>query len=107
MANQNDPLILEALWPGGETAVDQIAPAARPHSLEGRTVAFLWNSMFRGDEIFPMIERALVQRFTGMRFVHAEALGAIFGGDEHAVLQRLPKRLKDLGVDAAICGMGC
>ena len=107
LANDHIGAALEALWPGGERAVAQISPAARPPSLDGRTVAFLWNSMFRGDEICPMIERALMQRFPGVRIIQADTLGPIFGGHEHAVLERLPGRLGELGVDAVVCGMGC
>lgn len=99
--------ILEALWPGGPSAVPPIAPAARPSVLEGRTVGFLWNGMFRGDEIFPLLERALVSLAPGARFLPPDAFGPIFGGDEHAVLDRLPARLRELGVDAVVCGVGC
>jgi hypothetical protein len=99
--------VFEALWPGGAAAVPRIVPAPRPPTLVGRTVGFLWNSMFRGEEIFPLIERALTERHGEMRFVRPEAFGAIFGGDEHAVLEQLPERLRELGVDAVVCGMGC
>jgi hypothetical protein len=45
--------------------------------------------MFRGDEIFPLLERALVSLAPGARFLPPDAFGPIFGGDEHAVLDRL------------------
>ena len=96
----------EALWPGGESAVPPVSPAPRSDSLAAKRVAFLWDHMFRGDEIFPMLEAKLREDFPEVDFVSYEALGSTFGGDEHAVLAALPERLESLGVDAVISGIG-
>ena len=104
MTPQTEPL--SALWPGGESAVAPIEPAPRPASLSTRRVGFLWNHMFRGEEIFPLLERMLEAEFEGVEFVGFDAFGSTFGGDEHAVLNALPSRLGDLGVDAVISGIG-
>jgi len=106
----SDPTATEefaALWPGGALAVPTAAPAPRPESLAGKTVAFLWDDMFRGDEIFPLLERAIDTAFDDVRFVGHDAFGSTFGGDEHAVLDALPERLRAYGVDAVISGVGC
>lgn len=95
------------LWPGGALAVPAVAPAPRPESLAGKTVAFLWDDMFRGDEIFPHLQRAIGAAFDDVRFVGHAAFGSTFGGDEHAVLEALPERLRSHGVDAVISGVGC
>ena len=97
---------LSALWPGGDSAVAPIAPAPRPAGLDARRVGFLWNHMFRGEEIFPLIARQLEGEFEGVEFVGFDAFGSTFGGDEHAVVKALPSRLRDLGVDAVISGVG-
>ena len=47
----------EAVWPRGAKAAGAKQLAKRLDTLEGKTVAFLWDYMFRGDEIFPLIER--------------------------------------------------
>lgn len=96
-----------ALWPGGALAVPQVPAATRPESLSGKTVAFVWDHMFRGEEIFPVLQDELSARYPGVRFVGYEAFGSTFGGDEHAVLQALPQRLAEHKVDAAISGVGC
>lgn len=96
-----------ALWPGGALAVPQVAPAPRPAGLDGRTVAFVWDYMFRGDEIFPVLQAALAARYPTARFVGHDAFGSSFGGDEHAMLAALPARLAEFGVDAVVSGVGC
>lgn len=96
-----------ALWPGGALAVPTVEPAPRPAALDGKTVAFIWDDMFRGDEIFPILERAIDAAFEDVRFVGHDAFGSTFGGDEHAVLASLPDRLREHGVDAVVSGVGC
>ena len=98
--------LLSALWPGGDSAVAPIEPAARPESLSARRVGFLWNHVFRGEEIFPLLARQLEAEFEGVEFVDFDEFGSTFGGDEHAVVEALPARLGELGVDAVISGVG-
>ena len=95
------------LWPGGAGAVPSAPPARRPNSLEGKRIALLWDYMFRGEEIFPVLQEALRAEYPGVEFVGYESFGSTFGGDEHAVLEALPEKLKSLRVDAAISGIGC
>lgn len=95
------------LCPQGPSAVPEIPLAPRPPTLSQRRVAFVWDFMFRGDEIFPMIAEALTSEFGDMEFVSPETFGSTFGGDEHAVLDELPSKLAGLGVDAVIGGVGC
>ena len=94
-------------WPRGTRTVTSQPISPRLESLEGRTVAFLWDYLFRGDEIFPMIEQGLSERFPGVRFIGYDTFGSTHGEDEHAILAGLPDRLRELGVDAVVSGMGC
>ena len=95
------------LWPRGERTAARQPLAPRLASLEGKTVAFLWDYLFRGEEIFPMLEQALSERFPGLRFIGYEEFGSTHGDDEHRILAELPARLKALKVDAVVSGMGC
>ncbi len=63
--------------------------------------------MFRGEEIFPVIEAEIRARHPDTRFIGWKAFGSIFGEDEHRVLAELPARLTAEGVDAVVCGVGC
>ncbi|GAB2186229.1 hypothetical protein LAB1_35380 [Roseibium sp. LAB1] len=110
MMNQVTPAhtsVYATLWPGGETAVPTFSPAKRPKNLDGLTVAFVWDYVFRGDEIFPILQEALTEAFPAMKFVSYDRFGNTFGGDEHGVLKRLPDNLAANGIDVAISGVGC
>ncbi len=94
-------------WPRGAKTNKAKPLAPRVTSLEGKTVAFLWDYLFRGDEIFPIVQRELSARFPGMRFIGYAEFGSTHGEDEREILASLPERLKTLGVDAVVSGMGC
>ena len=94
-------------WPRGERTLDVRPVSPRLDSLDGKTVAFVWDYLFRGDEIFEILKRELAPRHPGIRFVDYEAFGSTHGGDEHEVLAALPGKLRDLKVDAVVSGMGC
>lgn len=94
-------------WPRGQQTVSVQPLSPRLDTLDGKTVAFLWDYLFRGDEIFPMIEQKLRQRFSNITFIGYEEFGSTHGDEERAILEGLPERLKALKVDAVISGMGC
>lgn len=102
-----DHRAFEVLSPGGPLGVDVSPAAPRLDTLVGKKIAFVWDYVFRGDDMFPVIEQTLRQKFDGMTFVAHDAIGSIFGGDEEAVLEELPAKLQALGVDGAVCGVGC
>ena len=97
----------DVFWPRSPRRVTKKQLAPRITSLEGKTVAQLWDFLFRGDEVFTVLEEGLSQRFPGVRFVGWREFGNTHGKDEREMLAALPGRLRELGVDAAISGMGC
>ena len=94
-------------WPRGQRTLDVQPVAPRLDSLSGKTVAFLWDYLFRGDEIFAILQKELQSRFPGMNFIGQDEFGSTHGEDERKVLAALPEKLKALKVDAVISGMGC
>ena len=96
-----------AIWPRGKKVVKLRPLANRLDTLAGKTVGQLWDAIFRGDEIFPLLEEGLRQRFPDVKFVNYEVFGSTHGEKEHQVLAELPVKLKQLGVDAVISGMAC
>src|SRR5260221_11952996 len=101
------PKTYAALSPVGPRIVRPITPARRPSSLRDKTVGFLWNGLFRGEEIFPILKQLLTARDASIRLIDFSEVGLVFGGDENEELTRLPGRLRELGVDAVIAGVGC
>ena len=88
-----------------QTVVRPLAP--RLDTLAGKTVAQLWDYIFRGDEIFLMLEESMKKLYPGVRFVSWREFGSTHGNQEHEVLASLPRKLRERGVDAVISGMGC
>lgn len=107
MSSSGNDGYYEVFWPRTRrrTQVTELAP--RLETLNGRTVAQLWDYLFRGDEVFSFLEDALKQRFPGVRFIHWSEFGSTHGKDERAFLAGLPARLRELGADAVISGLGC
>jgi hypothetical protein len=97
----------EAFWPRTPRQVKRKALAPRLSTLEGKTVAQVWDYVFRGDEVFEFLEQGLKARFPGVRFVSWREFGSTHGSDEREVVAALPQRFREMGVDAVISGMGC
>lgn len=97
----------QVLWPRGRRTVTAKAGAPRLQTLRGTTIGHLWDDLFRGDEIFPILEEALGERFPDVKFVGYRTFGSTHGANEHDVLRNLPARMRELGVDAVISGMAC
>jgi hypothetical protein len=79
----------------------------RLDNLSGKTIAFCWDYIFRGDEIWSFLKDELRQRYPDIKFVDHDVFGNTHGSDEHQVLAAMPAKLRSLKVDALISGMGC
>ena len=95
------------VWPRGAKAVQATDVAPRLSTLDGKTIGELWDDLFRGDEIFPILEEEIARRFPGVKFVRYDTFGSTHGRDEQRVLAELPDKLRQLEVDAVISGMAC
>ena len=107
MSERSNDGYYEAYWPRSprEQLTRELAP--RLDTLEGKTVAQLWDELFKGDIVFELLEEGLKRRYPGINFVSWREFGSTHGGNEHAVLAALPQKLRDLGVDAVVSGMAC
>jgi hypothetical protein len=106
MAQKNDREYA-VVWPRSAKAIEVKPLAKRLDTLEGKTVAFLWDALFRGDEIWPTLKEELGKRYTGLKFIDHDAFGSTHGDEEHRVLAELPAKIKSMGIDAVVSGMGC
>jgi hypothetical protein len=107
MSGSNGREIYRVVWPRGVRTVQAADVAPRLTTLEGKTIGQLWDDLFRGDEIFPILEEELGRRFPGIRFVGYDTFGSTHGRDEGRVLAELPDKLRRHEVDAVISGMAC
>jgi hypothetical protein len=97
----------EVLWPRSPLQQQQRALAPRLPELKGKVIAQLWDELFKGDLVFDLLEENLTKRFPGVKFVSWRVFGSTHGDNEKEALAALPKKFKELGVDAVISGMAC
>ncbi len=106
MANTSNDGHYEALWPRSPRQVQLKPLAPRLDTLEGKTIAQLWDFVFRGNEVYAVLEEGLKKRFPNINWVSYKEFGNTHGGDEREVVASLARRFKELKVDASISGMG-
>ena len=97
----------EVVWPSGERMQAQRPLAKRLDTLNGKTIAQLWDYLFFGDEVFTTLEQRLREQYPGVKFVSWREFGTTHGVNEKELLASLPQRFKELGVDGAISSMAC
>jgi hypothetical protein len=99
--------LYDVVWPSGER-MQAIQPLARRlDTLNGKTVAQLWDFLFAGDEVLATLEEHMRARYPEVNFVSWREFGTTHGINEKELLASLPARFKELGVDAAISCMAC
>lgn len=94
------------VWPLGRSTRTEITLNPRWEDPDGKRIGFVWNHLFRGDEIFELLSEALTRKYPSMSFVPFDAFGNIHGEDEREVLAALEHRLRDEQVDAVVVGVG-
>ena len=97
----------EVVWPSGKKVTETVRFATRLDTLEGKTICNLWDWLFRGEQVFPAIEKELAKRYPGIGFVGHEVFGSTHGGEEKKVLLDLRDKLKQNRCDAVMSGVGC
>ncbi|AOB32238.1 hypothetical protein AKI39_18215 [Bordetella sp. H567] len=104
-ANANEP-VFDVLWPLSRKAVKPVARAPRVPDLNGKVICELWDVIFRGEAIYPLVREYIKKRFPGVKFVTYENFGNFHGAREHAVMATIPDKLKHFQADAVIVGIG-
>ncbi|MEN9644549.1 MAG: hypothetical protein RL238_1218 [Actinomycetota bacterium] len=97
----------DVVWPKSPRGVQRRRAAERLTTLEGARIGFVWDYMFRGEEIFPVIASELATRFPGLEVVGYDTFGNIHGADEVALVEAMPGTLDEHSIDAVVVGNGC
>ena len=95
------------VWPSGKQAINSLGFAKRIDSLESKTVAYFWDDIFRGDEIYPVVTKELSKKYKNIKFIHYNEFGNTHDNQDGNVVTEIPVKLKRHGVDAVISGVGC
>jgi hypothetical protein len=94
------------LWPLSPKARRASEPAPRLPDLNGKTIVELWDAVYRGDAIYPVVREHIKSVFPRAKFVEYSVVGDFHGAYERSVTAALPEQLRSLGCDAVIVGVG-
>jgi hypothetical protein len=95
----------DVVWPRGKRVASILPFAKRLDTLNGKTVCELWDYLFRGEEIFPLLERALQERYPRVKFVSWREFPSE-GDHRFPDWEDHPNVLAEKGCDAVITGIG-
>ena len=98
--------VYEVVWPLGPLVYAMRAPNARITDLSGKTVGELWDYLFRGEDIFPLVRSELKARFPGIKFVTYDVFGNVHGPQQRQLVADVPALLEKHGCDAVISAIG-
>ena len=96
----------DVLSPLSRKAVRTTAAAPRVPDLNGKTICELWDVIFRGETIYPLVREHIRKRFPGVKFVGYEEFGNFHGAREAQVSAEIPAKLRAHNADAVIVGIG-
>ena len=102
----------EVMSPRGQLVGETVPLARRLDTLEGRTVCEIWNTGFRGDVSFPIMEKMLRERYPGVKVIPYTELPfssaqSLTPSTKAQTLEAIRKALIEKGCDALITGNGC
>jgi len=102
----NEPSF-EVVHPVSRRPVVAMTSTAGLSGLAGKKIALVWDYLFRGDDVFRLVKERFQAERPGVEFVDHDAFGDIgdIGGQDE-LLDQLPGRLREMGVDAAIVATG-
>ena len=95
----------EVVWPGGAAQAVATFQGRPASSLRGRKVAFVWNNIFNGEVLWEIVGGKLASDHQ-VELVDSEGFGNFMGPKAEEVLDALPEKLRQAGVDSVIVGMG-
>jgi hypothetical protein len=101
---------LAVISPAGMQVVEQRGIAPRLPDLAGKTVAEVWNGVFKGDATFPVLREMFRRRFPDTRIVPYTEFPFFPGDDRPHAQQEVARQIaalaKEKGCDAIISGNG-
>jgi hypothetical protein len=69
-------------------------------------IAFIWDYVFRGDEMFDVIEARMTKSYPGIDFLPYSEFGDVHGSSAEAVIARLRAKLIAKQADGVVIGVG-
>lgn len=96
----------DVVWPLAKSSAEPLVMKSKFDDRGAKRIGFLWDYVFRGEIMFPLLQDGLAQQFPGSKFVPHSEFGNIHGHNEAEVIRTLPERLRSLELDAVVVGIG-
>lgn len=96
----------DVVWPLGTFVSKPVGLAPGLTDLNGKTVFELWDQVFRGNEIYSILNEELRKRYPAIRIVDHKALESTHGAGARQFVSDLPQLLRQQGCDAVISAVG-
>ena len=101
---------IDVVSPAGIEVVKRRGVSPRVADLNDKTVAEVWNGVFKGDQTFPVIRKLLTQRFPSIKIIPFTEFPHMPGGDNPAAQRERAKLVakiaQEKGAHAVISGNG-
>jgi hypothetical protein len=95
----------EVVWPGGSAQSIPVFQGRDARPLSGRRIGFVWNDIFNGNELWDVVREELSVSYD-VTFVGNEVFGNFMSPNADDVIDALPEKLRQSGVDSVIVGVG-
>lgn len=105
-SSETDEARYDVVWPLGRKAIRGTAAAARLPDLNGKTICELWDVIFRGEIIYPLVREYVKAQFPRAKFIEYSEFGNVYGPREREVVAGLANELRKRRCDAVIVGIG-
>ena len=101
----------EVMSPLGQTVVEEKWAPKHFDTLNGKTVCEIWNGVFRGEVIFPIIREMLKKRYPGVNIIPYPELPTTHINIQSVAesakrLEAVGDALREKGCDAVISSQG-
>ena len=98
--------LFEVVWPLGKSVSKPMALAGPLPDINGKTICELWNWVFRGDQIYAVLNEELRKRYPDIRIIDHATMGNTHAVGEREYVANLPDLLRRHGCDAVISATG-
>jgi len=105
-AHGADIKILGCDWPGVPHGLMVKSTVNKVEDLRGKTIANLSHGGFRDPEVRPIVEEVLAREFPGIKFIDYSEFGNFHGARAKELVAAMADKLRSLGCDAVISGIG-
>lgn len=98
--------LYEVVWPLGKFVTSPVPLAPGLSDLNGKTVCEIWDWVFRGDQMYSVLNEELRKSYPDIKIVDHETMGNSHALGEREYVANLSVLLRKHGCDAVISATG-